>query len=120
MGLLGLGLAIIGLYAVIAYSASRRMREFGVRMSIGASRADILRLVLREGANLAVVGIVLGLGLSLPVHRALSAVLVGVGPISPWIVVIAPIGLVIVTMGACLAPAWRASLVNPTTVLRLE
>ncbi len=49
MGVLGLGLAIIGLYAVIAYSASRRMREFGVRMSIGASRADILRLVLRGG-----------------------------------------------------------------------
>lgn len=120
MGVLGLGLAIIGLYAVIAYSASRRMREFGVRISIGASRADILRLVLREGVNLAVIGIVLGLGLSLPVHRALSAVLVGVGPISPWIVVIAPIGLVIVTIGACLAPAWRASLVNPTAVLRLE
>ena len=70
MGLLGLGLAIVGLYAVIAYSASRRMREFGVRMSIGASRADILRLVLREGANLAAAGIVLGLVLSLPVQRA--------------------------------------------------
>jgi predicted permease len=120
MGLLGLGLAIIGLYAVIAYSASRRMREFGVRLSVGASRADILRLVLREGANLAAAGIVLGLGLSLPVQRVLSAVLVGLGPINPWIVVIAPLGLVIVTIGACVAPAWRASLVNPTTVLRLE
>jgi predicted permease len=120
MGVLGLGLAIIGLYAVIAYSASRRMREFGVRMSIGASRADILRLVLREGANLAAAGIVLGLGLSLPVQRTLSAVLVGLGPISPWILVIAPLGLVIVTIGACVAPAWRASMVNPTTVLRLE
>jgi len=47
-------------------------------------------------------------------------VLVGLGPISPWVVVIAPIALVIVTIGACVAPAWRASLVNPTTVLRLE
>ena len=96
------------------------MREFGVRMSIGASRADILRLVLREGANLAAVGVVLGLGLSVPVQRALSAVLVGLGPISPWILVIAPLGLVIVTIGACVAPAWRASMVDPTTVLRLE
>jgi predicted permease len=120
MGLLGLGLAIVGLYAVIAYSASRRMREFGVRLSVGASRADILRLVLREGANLAAAGIVLGLGVSLPVQRVLGAVLVGLGPINPWIVVIAPLGLVIVTIGACVAPAWRASLVNPTTVLRLE
>jgi putative ABC transport system permease protein len=120
MGLLGLGLAIVGLYAVITYSASRRMREFGVRMSIGASRADILHLVLREGANLSALGIVLGLIISIPVQRTLSAVLVGLGPISPWIVVIAPLGLVFVTMAACMAPAWRASLVNPTTVLRLE
>jgi macrolide transport system ATP-binding/permease protein len=120
MGLLGLSLAIVGLYAVIAYSASRRMREFGVRISIGASRADILRLVLREGVNLSAAGVVLGLALSVPVQRALSAVLVGLGPISPWIVVIAPLGLVFVTITACVAPAWRASLVNPTTVLRLE
>ena len=96
------------------------MREFGVRISIGASRADILRIVLREGVNLAAVGIVLGLGLSLPVQRALGAVLVGLGPISPWIVVITALGLVIVTIGACIAAAWRASLVNPTTVLRLD
>jgi predicted lysophospholipase L1 biosynthesis ABC-type transport system permease subunit len=120
MGLLGLSLAIVGLYAVIAYSASRRMREFGVRISIGASRADILRLVLREGANLSAAGIVLGVVLSLPIQRGLSSVLVGLGPISPWIVVIAPLGLVFVTIAACVAPAWRASLVNPTTVLRLE
>jgi ABC-type antimicrobial peptide transport system permease subunit len=116
MGLLGLGLAIIGLYAVIAYSASRRMREFGVHISIGASRANILRLVLREGANLSAAGIVLGLTLSLPVQRALSAVLVGLGPISPWVVLTAPVGLVFVTIAACVAPAWRALLVDPTTV----
>jgi predicted permease len=120
MGLLGLGLALIGLYAVIAYSVSRRMREFGVRISIGASRADILRLVLREGVNLAAAGIVLGMMLTVPVQRALSAVLVGLGPISPWIAVISSVGLVVVTIAACVAPAWRASLVNPTTVLRLD
>jgi predicted permease len=120
MGLLGLSLAIIGLYAVIAYSASRRMREFGVRISIGASRADILRLVLREGVNLSAAGIVLGLVLSWPVQRTLSAVLVGLGPMGPSILVIASIGLVLVTLAACVAPAWRASLVDPTKVLRLE
>ena len=76
MGLLGLVLAIVGLYAMMAYSASRRMREFGVRMSIGASRADILRLVLREGATLAAMGVGLGLTLSMRLQRALSAVLI--------------------------------------------
>lgn len=120
MGLLGLALAVVGLYAVVAYSVGRRMREFGVRMSVGAGRGDILRLVLREGLGLAAVGIVVGLMLSVPVERVFGAALVGLGPLSPWTLVIVPCGLALVTVAACLAPAWRASLVNPTTVLRLE
>jgi predicted permease len=120
MGLLGLGLALIGLYALVAYSVSRRQREFGVRMSIGATRGDILRLVLREGVRLAAVGIFVGLVVSVPIQRALHATLVGLGPLSPWALVVVPLGLVAVTIAACLAPAWRASLVDPTTVLRLE
>jgi putative ABC transport system permease protein len=120
MGVLGLCLAVVGLYAVVAYSVGRRMREFGVRMSVGASRGDILRLVLRESLKLSALGIVLGVALSVPIQRFLGLALVGLGPLSPWTLVIVPCGLVLVTMAACLAPAWRASQVDPTMVLRLE
>jgi predicted permease len=120
MGALGLCLALVGLYAVVTYSVRRRMREFGVRMSIGASRGDILRLVMKEGLVLAGVGVGLGLLLSVPVERALSAALAGIGSLSAWTLVLVPAGLVIVTMAACLGPAWRASQVDPTLVLRLD
>jgi ABC-type antimicrobial peptide transport system permease subunit len=96
------------------------MREFGVRMSIGATRADILRLVMREGAVLAGIGILLGLLLSVPVQRALGAALAGLGPLSVWTLVIAPLGLLLVTMAACLEPAWRAARVDAVHVMRLE
>jgi putative ABC transport system permease protein len=120
MGLLGLCLAIVGLYAVVAYSVGRRLREFGVRLSIGATRGDILRLVLREGLTLSGVGIAIGLMLGVPIHQSLGVALVGLGPLSPWTLVIVPAGLVLVTIAACLAPALRASRVDPTMVLRLE
>jgi ABC-type antimicrobial peptide transport system permease subunit len=96
------------------------MREFGVRMSIGATRADILRLVMRESLVLSVTGVILGLLLSVPVERTLSAALAGVGSLSAWVLVIVPTGLILVTMAACLGPAWRAAQVDPTHVLRLE
>ena len=120
MGILGLCLALVGLYAVVTYSVRTRMREFGVRMSIGASRADILRLVMKESLVLAATGIVLGLLLSVPVERTLSAALAGVGSLSAWVLVVVPAGLILVTMAACLGPAWRAAQVDPTLVLRLE
>ncbi len=120
MALLALALAVVGLYAVMAYSVGRRMREFGVRMSVGARRSDILELVLRDGLRLAATGITLGLLLSLPIGRVLSANLAGVGPVNVWAFLVVPLGLLLVALAACLVPAWRASMVNPTTVLRLE
>jgi len=120
MGMLGLCLALVGLYAVVTYSVRRRMREFGVRMSIGATRADILRLVMREGFVLAGIGILVGLVLSVPVQRALGAALAGLGPLSAWTLVVAPLGLLLVTMAACLGPAWRAAHVDAVEVMRVE
>jgi ABC-type antimicrobial peptide transport system permease subunit len=96
------------------------MREFGVRMSIGATRGDVLRLVLRDGARLAAIGVFLGLTISLPARRALGAILAGVGPLSPWTLVVVPIGVMAVTLAACLVPARVAASVDPTQVLRLE
>jgi len=120
MGLLGLCLALVGLYGVVTYSVGRRMREFGVRMAIGATPSDILRLVLKEATVLAAVGVVLGLLLSVPLARALSAGLSGVGSLSGWTLILVPAGLIIVTIAACVGPAWRASQVDPTLVLRLD
>jgi predicted permease len=120
MALLAATLAVVGLYAVVSYSVGRRRREFGVRISIGASRADIVRLVLGDGFRLIAIGAALGLALSVPIQRLMSPQLVGVGPISVWTLVIAPVGLALVAVAACLGPAWRASLVSPTNVLRLE
>jgi ABC-type antimicrobial peptide transport system permease subunit len=120
MGILGLGLALVGLYAVVTYSVRTRMHEFGIRMSIGATRADILRLVMKESLVLAITGVVLGLLLSVPVERALSAALAGVGSLSAWSLIVVPTGLILVTMSACLGPAWRAARVDPTLVLRLD
>jgi predicted permease len=120
MGVLGLCLAIVGVYAVVSYSVRRRMREFGVRMSIGARRRDIVRLVMREGLVLAALGILIGLALSVPVARALGAAMAGVGRVGPLTLVVVPLGLTAVILAACLGPAWHASRTDPTTVLRLE
>jgi predicted permease len=120
MGLLGLCLALVGIYAVVSYSVRRRMREFGVRLSIGASQADILRLVLKEGLVLAGIGVLFGMLLSLPVQRALGTALAGLGPLDTTTLALVPIGLIVVALAACLGPAWRASRVDPCLVLRLD
>jgi putative ABC transport system permease protein len=96
------------------------MREFGVRLSIGASQADILRLVLKEGLVLAGIGVLFGMLLSLPVQRALGTALAGLGPLDTTTLALVPIGLIVVALAACLGPAWRASRVDPCLVLRLD
>jgi predicted lysophospholipase L1 biosynthesis ABC-type transport system permease subunit len=73
MGAMGLGLAIVGLYGLVAYAASRRTREIGIRMAIGAERGAVLRLVLRQGLGLALTGLVVGLVASIGAGRLLSA-----------------------------------------------
>jgi predicted permease len=120
MALLALTLAVVGLYAVVSYSVGRRRQEFGVRMSIGARRADIVWLVLTDGFRLIAIGIAIGFAVAVPMRRLMSAGLVGVGPIDFWTLALVPLGLTTVALAACVVPAWRASLVNPTSVPRLE
>ena len=117
-GAAGLVLAVIGLFGLVSYSASQRTREIGIRMAIGAGRRDILRLVLRHGLWLSGVGVVLGVLVSVPVFRLLSAGLAGLGPLSAWTLVLVPLALMAVTLAACLVPAIRASRLDPTTALR--
>ncbi len=119
-GLVGLGLALVGVYGLVSYSVSRRTREFGIRMAIGASRGAVLRLVLRQGLVLALSGALLGVALSAPVFLAISASMSGLGALSPWTLVAVPVGLVGVTVAASWAPARRATRISPTIALRAE
>ena len=124
MGLMGLVLAIVGLYGLVAYGVSRRTKEIGIRMAIGAARAAVLRMVLRQGMVLAVAGLGVGLVVSLWVNRALSAVFPG-GPAGDGRTDFLALPLVAaavlaVTFLAALIPARRASRINPTDALRYE
>jgi len=117
-GLIGLALALVGLYGLIAYSVTRRTREIGIRMAIGANRWAVLALVLRQGLTLSAIGVAAGAALSVPVFRILSTGLAGVGALSPWTLLWVPFALLIVTVAACSIPAWRASKIDPTLALR--
>jgi predicted permease len=120
MGAVGLTLALIGLYGLIAFSVSRRTREIGIRMAIGAHRSDVLRMVLRQGLTLAVAGIGIGGAISVAVARALTAGLIGLGHPNAATYVIVPVTLLVVALASCYLPAFRASRVDPMVALRYE
>jgi putative ABC transport system permease protein len=121
MGAMGLGLAIVGLYGLVAYAASRRTREIGIRMAIGAERATVVRLVLRQGVALALVGLAIGLVASVAAGRLMAASFpTGDNPrdLMAQLLVI-PIVLA-VTLVAAYVPAFQASRINPIEALRQE
>jgi predicted permease len=120
MGLLGLTLALVGLYGLIAYSVSRRTQEIGIRMAIGANKMEVLKMVLRQGFVLVLAGIVVGGALSVVVARLLAIGLAGLGTPNPITYAVVPIALLLVTLAACYIPARRASLIDPIRALRYE
>lgn len=119
-GLLGLALSTVGLYGVVAYAVSLRTREMGIRMAMGASRAKVVRIVLRDGLRLAAVGVALGLAAALGVTRALAGVLYGVSATDPATFAAVALFLVAVAATASAIPAFRAARVDPVTALRHE
>ena len=118
--LCGLLMAVIGLYGVIAFVATQRTQEIGVRMALGASRGNILRLIAGEGVRLIVLGSVLGLGSALCATRLLRSLLYQVGPYDPWTYLGAIALLVLVSLAAALIPARTAMRVEPVVALRSE
>ena len=113
-------LAAIGLYGVVAYAVSRRTREIGLRVALGAQRDGIVRLVLGQGMRPALLGLGVGLGAAFFGGRVMEAVLFGVQPRDPIIFVATGVLLTLVALAATLIPAYRASRVDPVTALRSE
>jgi len=119
-GLLGLVLTAVGLVGVLGYAVRRRRREMGIRIALGAERFDVLRLVLREGLVLTLVGVAIGLGAALATTRALTAVLYGIGATDPMTFLGVAAFLLAVALVASYLPARRAAAVDPSTALRAE
>ncbi len=113
-------LAAIGIYGVMAYSVRRRTREIGTRVALGASRGDVVRLVMREGGAITIAGVVIGLATGLFAARSLSAVLYGVPPGDPASLVAAAAVLLLAGLAACYVPARRASRIDPARTLTTE
>jgi putative ABC transport system permease protein len=118
--LVALALAAIGIYGVIAYSTAQRLQEFGIRMALGARRADVLTMVLKEGVTIGAAGLTLGIAAALALTRFLSGLLFGVSARDPITFVALPLGLLLVAVLATLVPAARAVRVNPVVALRGE
>ena len=113
-------LSAIGIYGVMAYSVAARTQEMGIRMSLGAEPHDILKLVVKQGMRLALIGVAIGVAASLALTRLISTLLFGVSASDPLAFSIAAVVLVGTALAACYLPARRATCVDPIIVLRYE
>jgi ABC-type antimicrobial peptide transport system permease subunit len=118
MGLLGLALALIGLYGLMSYFVSLRMREIGIRMALGADRVGVVRMVMKRGMALALSGVGIGLLLCMAVDKAIASS--GVASFNVPLIALVAAALVAVGALGAYIPARRASLVDPIGVLRQE
>jgi putative ABC transport system permease protein len=113
-------LAAVGLYGVLSYTVARRQREIGVRSALGATRAAIVAMIVREGLTVVVLGLVVGLAGAAGLTRLMQTLLVGIAPIDPMSFALAPAALFVVALLACAVPARRAAATDPAIALRCE
>jgi ABC-type antimicrobial peptide transport system permease subunit len=111
-------LGMIGIYGVLAFLVSKRAREMGIRMALGAQRSDVLWLIMKEGAKFSFSGIALGLAGAFMLTRLLAGQLFGVAPLDPATFGGVSVVMAAVTMAACYIPARRAMRVDPMVALR--
>jgi ABC-type antimicrobial peptide transport system permease subunit len=120
-GAMGLLMAVIGLYGVVAYAVNRRTREIGIRIAVGATPASVARMVLGQGGAFTVVGLAIGLALVIPLATSVvPKFVVGTSPLTAAVVLGVPAVLAAATMAACWIPARRAAKVDPSRALRTE
>jgi ABC-type antimicrobial peptide transport system permease subunit len=115
---LALGLAVLGVYGVLAYAVRLQRREIGIRLALGARVSDVVGGVVRRGLQLIVVGAVLGSAAALATTRLMTSLLFGVGPRDPVVFAVAAAALAAVATAACVLPARAAATVDPVDALR--
>jgi predicted permease len=119
-GIVGLALACVGLYGIMAYNVARRTHELGVRMALGAQKGEILKMIMGHGLRLTLIGLAIGAAGALAVTRLMTNLLYGVKPSDPLTFIAVPLLLALVALLACYIPARRAMKVDPMVALRYE
>jgi putative ABC transport system permease protein len=119
-GAMAMALGIIGIYGVISYTVSQRKREIGIRLALGAQSGDVVGMVLRQGAKLALVGVCIGVVAALGLARLMTSLLFGVTAHDPLTFFAVAVLLIFVGLVACYIPARRAMNVDPMVALRYE
>ena len=117
---LALILAAVGIYSVLSYTVRRRVREIGIRMALGASNNDVIRMVLRDGLKPILVGVALGLAAALALSRVVSSLIFGVRATDPLTFAAVALLLLLVGIVATIIPAYRATRIEPVRILREE
>jgi putative ABC transport system permease protein len=111
---------MVGVFGLLAYSVQQRVREFGVRIAMGAAASDVMRLVLGSAARLTVIGLVIGLTGAALLSRYVTTLVYPVRPLDPVTFIAVPIVLIVTAAIAVVVPAWRAARVDPVVAFRVE